>query len=299
MMGVELSFYPVRKDLLPDWDRLESETDRSSSPDVFILVHYFGFPNGLDEAGTFCNKHDIELMEDCAHMILPINGCAEQHAAVFCPRKTLALPEGGLLTTPNTGAARQTGIEFGSNKTLIFKWLVWRMTQRAILSMGLSWHRYRGITINHLQNDYSEPMDGQMEKCQNRYSLKLLGVQEKYLGDVVEKRRANYTRLMQAIEGIEGFRPLFSSLADNVCPSVCPMIVSSERDTVLRQLNRLGITAKNWPGLPPELSERRDRHEAAIWLQNHILLLPLHQDLSHKQVEYMASKLEHIRDEGR
>jgi len=299
MMGIELTFYPVRKDLSPDWDRLESEIERSSPPDVLILVHYFGFPNALDEARTFCHTHDVELMEDCAHMLLPIDGCAEQHGAVFCPRKALALPEGALLTTPNNGANHQTDTEFGANKKLVMKWLVSRLAQRAMLSMGLSWHRYRGITINSLHSDYCEPMDGQMERFQNRYSLRLLGVQEKYLGDVVGKRRANYIRLMQAIEGMEGFRPLFPSFGDNVCPSVCPMLVSRERDTVLRQLNGLGVTAKNWPGLPPELSERRDRHEAAIWLQNHILLLPLHQDLSHKQVEYMASKLEHIRDGGR
>ena len=82
-MGVEFYFYPVRKDLSPDWDRLESEMDKSTPPDVFILVHYFGFPNALDEAGTFCNKHGIEILEDCAHMFLPMDGCAEQNAAVF------------------------------------------------------------------------------------------------------------------------------------------------------------------------------------------------------------------------
>ena len=55
--------------------------------------------------------------------------------------------------------------------------------------------------------------------------------------------------------------------------------------------NQSAVPASSWPDLPPKVLGIRDEHKAAVWVQKHILLLPVHQDLSDKQVEYMAFKL--------
>ena len=290
--GISLHFYPIKNDLLPDWDKLELEVKKSCSPDVFILVHYFGFPNCLDEAKGFCDKHGAELLEDCAHLLLPVNG-AGQNTAFFSPRKLLSLPEGGLLIMPYNGLTQQA-LKFGTNKKLILKWLALRLSQRMMLFMGISWHRFRKTAIHNLHNNPADQLSEKKRMFPDKYSLQLLGVMETDLDYVVQKRRGNYMRLLQAVDGIKRARRLFASLPDSVCPYTFPIILSEGRDAATRQLNHLGIPASSWPDLPPEVLEKCDEHKTAIWLQKHILLLPVHQDLSDKQVQYMAFKLREI-----
>jgi hypothetical protein len=290
---INLYFYPIKYDLSPDWDWIESEANRSCPPDVFILVHYFGFPNCLDEAKTFCDKYNVELLEDCAHLLLPGNGVG-QNTAVFSPRKLLPLPEGGLLVMPNNKQAQQVNKKFGINKKLILKWLVLRLAQRMMLTMGISWHRFRKIDIGNANNHYAGKISGNIKIFPDKYTLKLFEVIEKDLGHVFEKRRKNYIRLLRAIDGIKVAKALFHSLPDYVCPYTFPLIVSEGRDAVSSRLNHFGIPAASWPDLPPEVLQKRDAHKIAVRLQEHILLLPVHQDLSDKQVEYMALKLREI-----
>jgi len=290
---ISLYFYPIKSDLSPDWDRLELEVKKSCPPDVFILVHYFGFPNCLDEAKGFCDKHDTELVEDCAHLLLPVNG-AGQNTAFFSPRKLLSLPEGGLLIASDKIPIQHMEKRWAANKKLILKWLALRLTQRVMLTIGISWHRFRETAIGNLHNNPVNQLSEKKVMFPDQYSLKLLGVIEKDLDYVVQKRRENYIRLLRAIDGIKGAKPLFSSLPNSICPYTFPLMVSTEKDIALKQLNHFGIPASSWPDLPPEVLQKRDEHKAAVWLQEHILLLPIHQDLSDKQVEYMAFKLSEI-----
>jgi len=295
---INLHFYPIKNDLSPDWDKLEAMTIKYGPPDVFILVHYFGFSICLNDARAFCDKHGAQLLEDCAHLLLPVGGCG-QNTAVFSPRKLLPLPEGGLLIISKKKAVQQTEKEFGSNKKLIVKWLALRLAQRMMLTIGISWHRFRETAISNLHNSHANQLNKNMMMFPGKYSLRLLGVIEKGLDHVVKKRRKYYVQLLQAINGIKEVRPLFPLLPDHICPYVMPLIVCDGRDTALKRLNHFGIPATIWPELPPEVSsDRSDEHKIAIWLHEHILLLPVHQDLSNKQVEYMAFKLREILEKG-
>lgn len=294
---LSIYFYPIKYDLSPDWRKIESKVNRFGSPDVFILVHYFGFPNCLDKASIFSDKHGAELLEDAAHLLLPING-AGQNTSFFSPRKLLPVPEGGFLIISNKNSVQQTEKRLGSNKKLILKWLALRLAQRMMLTFGISWHRFRKTASGNPNSRHADKISSSMEMFPNKYSLRLLGVIEKDLDCVVEKRRKNYIRLLQTIDGIKEVRLLFHSLPDYVCPYAFPMIVSDGRDTVASQLNHFGIPAASWPDLPPEVLRENGKHKTAVWLQKHILLLPVHQDLSGKQVEYMAFKLREILGKG-
>jgi hypothetical protein len=289
---ISFYFYPIKNDLSPDLDKLEARTIKHGPPDVFILVHYFGFTNCLDEARLFCDKHGVQLLEDCAHLLLPVNGCG-QNTAVFSPRKLLSLPEGGLLIMPYNSSAQQT-LKFGANKKLILKWLVLRLSQQVMLTMGISWHCFRKTAIGNANSSYVDKISGNIKIFPNKYTLKLLAVMEKDLKQVFEKRRENYIRLLRAVDGIKRVRPVFPLLPDYVCPYAFPLIVYEGRDAVSSKLNHFGIPAASWPDLPLEVLQKRDEHKTAVWLQEHILLLPVHQNLSKKQVEYMTFKLREI-----
>jgi dTDP-4-amino-4,6-dideoxygalactose transaminase len=290
---INLHFYPIKVDLSPDWDRMKNDAARYGPPDVFILVHYFGFINSIEKARTFCDEYGAELLEDCAHLLLPINGVG-QNVSIFSPKKLLAVPEGGLLMLPEGMKRRENNKECAGDRKVVWEWLARRLTQRMMLLLRISWHRFRKGAVRTEEEIVQNGRVGYGSKYANLFSLKLLVVLEKELDVVVEKRRKNYARLSQAINGMKGARPLFPSIPDQVCPYAFPSILSDKREAVALQLQHKSIPASSWPDLPPEVLKARAEHETAIRLQKHILLLPVHQDLSGKQVEYMAFKLREI-----
>ena len=70
-----------------------------------MAVHYFGFPQQLRETRAICDRHALQLIEDCAH-ILP--GIADGQAVgtygdacVFSWRKLLPINDGATLYLKN------------------------------------------------------------------------------------------------------------------------------------------------------------------------------------------------------
>ena len=56
LLPVRLVFYPVTEHLNPDWPLIDYLVFQHGSPDVFILVHYFGFPGEIQKLFNFVNK---------------------------------------------------------------------------------------------------------------------------------------------------------------------------------------------------------------------------------------------------
>ena len=72
-------------------------------------------------------------------------------------------------------------------------------------------------------------------------------------------------------------------------PQVLPMRVRNARKFV-SALRRRGIGATTWPGpeLPIEVARRTDLYPKANQLAKQIVCLPIHQDVSTRETEYMA-----------
>src|SRR3989304_7970413 len=70
-LEVDLKFYPVCEDLSPDWTILEGLVAHERAGQIFVLVHYFGFPNDVRQAHEFCERHGLKLLEDAGHVLLP------------------------------------------------------------------------------------------------------------------------------------------------------------------------------------------------------------------------------------
>jgi len=68
--GAELVLYPVGGDMAPDWAECE-KLAAGQPPDLFMLVHYFGQCNAVDEARAFCDRTGAKLIEDAAHLMGP------------------------------------------------------------------------------------------------------------------------------------------------------------------------------------------------------------------------------------
>ena len=290
-LPVALRFYPILEDLTPDWPVIESSIANQSEPHVFMLVHYFGFPNATRVALEFCDRHRMVLLEDAAHVLLPGPLVGLGDLLVFSPRKLLAVPSGGMLVTPTDWGNYVVDPQGNGSPAETLTWLGKRLAQQVLVRLHVPWHPLRrahwaGETTNNVG------VRGRLhlEKC-NPFALRLLTVLSQHLDYVITQRRRNYQRLLDRTRDLVKARPLLPEVHEDVCPYVFPILVESGSADVVAELQANGIPAGRWPDLPPEVLENTREHEAAIRTYARLLLLPVHQSLNMRQIDAMVKRL--------
>lgn len=104
----EYDFYLLNSQLHADISDIE-EMIRRFKPDVLLMVHYFGFIQPeLDLARSICDKNNIILVEDCAH-VPGLNRQKSKHGSVgdysfYSVHKAICSSDGGLLRQNNLHA---------------------------------------------------------------------------------------------------------------------------------------------------------------------------------------------------
>ena len=290
-LGVNLKFYPIKEDLTPHWQFLEELAGGTDSPQVLVLVHYFGFPNAGREARRFCDRHEMALLEDSAHVLAPGPGMGMGDLQIFSPRKVLPVPAGGVLILPGKLVPYLDGHDKNPPKTAIISWLCRRLSQRLLVLFHLNWHRFCNIAPNGQLPERQGGLQLSGPWPGDSYTLRLLQVMAAELRETVEARRRNYLELARAISGLGRVRPLFPELGEEVCPYAFPILIEHGSDGVLATLNAAGIPASRWPTLPPEVLAREMEYQVAIQIHRQILLLPVHQGLSPCQLNRMGARL--------
>jgi perosamine synthetase len=289
-LAAALRFYPCQPDLTPDWEFLERGVEGTAGKQVLVLVHYFGFANASQEAVDFCRRHGLTLLEDAAHMLRLAPGLGMGELLVFSPRKLLAVPAGGVLVSSPKFSGCLPELPAASLSLDTMFWVLRRLIQKTLLSLGLSWSwwwRWFPDCEPVCQGPFAPPV---LAAC-DRYTLGLLALAEPGLTEIAARRRRTYARLVDGLRGFSGVRPLFPQLPQETCPYVFPLVVDQRSDQVMARLRSRGIPASRWPTLPPEVQAAPKEHRLALAIRARVLLLPVHQSLTERQVEWMASRL--------
>ena len=285
----QIIFYRIKEDLTPGWSLMESLISKYGPPDVFILVHYFGFPSKVSEALKFCRTVGAVFIEDCAHVLMPFGEVGKYSLAnAFSPYKLLPVPSVGLLVAPedlkiNEGISGQ----WVDSDTL--KWIGKRLLQSFLMKCRIPWRR------KVLPFDSDPKIEVKKDHRVSPLPLKLLRSVESEIENVRKIRRNNYNRLVKKIDNLAGdiVSPVYKVLPEGVCPYVLPLHVRKDIIALIYQtLNRFGIPAQTWPDLPPEIKENPLRHPVAIKLRKEIITMPVHQSLTEKQICYIAASLQ-------
>lgn len=275
----EVHFYPVTKDLRPDWAWLERHADASDA--ALLLVHYFGFANDAERAARFAQDRGLALIEDCAHSFL--SGTDGQALgwfgdfAILSFRKSLPLRSGGALLSraPISDAvprARLPGIAPGFVIRELLKWTLFRT--------GSSW------LARHFGSAVSDEHPVSLDDCgrMDALSRRLLSNSVARLHGIRETRRHNYAALVRGLVGTDAIRLPFPALDEGTCPWAMPL-VTAHADDLLHVLLSEGIGAWKWPDLPSTLPSGQFQHERE--LARGTVLLPVHQNLGAAHVRYM------------
>jgi hypothetical protein len=284
---VVFDFYPVREDLSPDWDAVQPEAPKASTLHAFLLVHYFGFPNDAAAARKFCDANSMVLIEDAAHMIRPLEGPGLADMVLFTPWKLFAVPSGGVLWRPRgrLGSESPAGDILSMQS---FWWLAIRSIQKLCVKLHLSWHalyRYRRGSPVESSNRRVPSL-----RC-DTYALRLMQLAWLQVDEVIRRRRENFQTLAELSKEIDGIRCLVAGVPASVCPYGLPFLLDSPSSTVVDRLEKSGIPASRWPDLPPEVIADPIKHRTALDIFDRLLLLPVHQSLSARDLTRIGDAL--------
>ncbi|MBD3313681.1 hypothetical protein GF345_04525 [Candidatus Woesearchaeota archaeon] len=283
--GIEPVFYRVKKNLEIDIDHIKKKI---KDADAIIIIHYFGFPQKIEELKRTCRKSRTILIEDCAQAFLSMKGNtvlgSEGDASFNSLIKILPLPDGSILTINNESSRRPVAI-VGS-----FRHFLYTKLRYAFLLLKNIYMRMPGImpeyffrrsfsTTEKLMDSYPRPA---------RMSRKSMSLLKKLDLDIIkQRRRDNFSFLLKNLK-LKSLKPLFKELPEGVCPLGFP-VLTKDRDSVKRLLiDNLIYPPVHWH-LPEEIS--KSEFPVSWRISGKILTIPIDQRYSKEDMESIVKVL--------
>ena len=297
--GARVLMYRVDRKAEIDIDDIRRRMSERTKA-VFV-THYFGRPVDLRALGPFCRQSGAKLLEDCAHSVFGARVGGIGDAAVFSLRKTFPASDGGILALRPSGDG-EADLRIQAPPSL---------EARGALSLGKRWLQRRfwiGVGASAKDADAlgatkesGKSADAALPDIPRSYyyvpGAPIVGASRLARGlltridktEIIERRRINYDILAKSMRGVRGFSPLWDGkpLEPDVCPLGLPGLVGDKRRW-LHRLNRAGVSVSPWwTGFHRGLNW--DEFPEARMLKQSLILLPVHQDLTVADIEYIAA----------
>ena len=297
--GAHLRFYRINRRLEPDLDQVD-RLIRSGARALFV-IHYLGWPQPMRELVALCRDRGVLLIEDCALALLsgsegrPLGAFGD--FSIFCLYKTLPVPNGGLLVQnggPLRGLDRLEweGCGMASVAGMTAELVVRRIRGRWAAAGGVIASAKGGIgralrvlpakrvTVGDIGFNLSD-VNTRISRL-SRILLRHLDY-----GEIRARRRTNFLRMRDRLQG--AVTMLRQDLDPGVCPLFFPILVS-DKEAAAAALWRRGIEAVQfWNYGDPEAAS--EEGPDARYLREHVLEIPIHQDIGVDQIDYAAEQI--------
>ena len=317
---VGVRFYRTSRDMSIDLEDMIARID--STTRAILVTHYIGFPQEIAAVKRVCAEQGLFLVEDCAHAFLSEYGGSSVgtfgDVSIFSLRKTLPIPNGGVLVVNNPG--------FGCKEQIVRPWTL--SISSCLMAMellkertgkgsgrGLSYMRRAGrgslaavenllrltarvgrkLSPRRLGAALVHPNSYEFRREMRTWGISRLAMRIINRTDfrgIRDARRRNYEHLVGMVSGTDGAVPVFEDLPPGVCPLFFPMVVEG-RDEVVERLRARGVKSYAWWRFMHDAVPWREFPDAAF-LKRHILGLPVHQDLDMDHMERIGKEVREI-----
>ena len=292
LAGCEIDFYRVDAALAVDEEDLARA---AAGADATYLISHFGFPIAARPAGA-----DV-VIEDAAHALFSLDGDtpvgARGDAAIFCPRKSLGVPDGGAVLAPDgvepselrppwRGVVRSTASLAIGRAAIARIAPVRRAATRVIAgaSRGDAAAREGTLTDVVIGEWGLRPED--LDAAAARPARLTAALAPRADGAAIRaRRRRNYAAIASALG--EHVPERFRSLPEGTCPLYVPVLAHDRAATLARLLDEGVRGLEVWPVPHPLLD--RERYAELEPLRAGLLALPVHQELSDAHVEAIGA----------
>jgi len=293
LAGLEIDFYRVDSELRVDEDDLARA---AAGTDAVYAISHFGFPIPAAPAGA-------PVIEDAAHGLFSTAGGAplgsRGDAAVFCPRKSLGVPDGGALLVPDArararvdawlegrprarGLARSTASLAAARAALSRIGPLRATATRLIAGTSRTDAAARAGTLTETVIGEWDLEVADMETAAAPPARLTAALAPRSNPDLIRaRRRANYARLLD--EFGERCPEPYRELPDGVCPLYLP-VRAADRPAATAKLIEHGVRALEvWPVPHPLLD--RERFSELEPARRELLALPVHQSLEPRHLD--------------
>ena len=289
LAGAQVRFYRVDEQLRADPDDLERVV---RGADAVYLVSHFGFP--LPDPPAL----GVPVIEDAAHGLFSLDAAGRPlgsrgAAAIFCPRKSLGVPDGGALLAggpladvpgrpPRKRILRSAAALLAGRGAMAAAAPVRSAASRVIAraSRGDAAARAGNVTETVIGEWDLEVED--MENAARLPARLTERVARRADGARIRaRRRANYLRLRDELA--DHVPEAFRELPEGTCPLYLP-VRAADRPVAVRGLIERGVrTLEIWPVPHPLLDRARfpelePARRELLALPTHHLLAPWHLD---------------------
>lgn len=296
--GARIRFYRIGRNLEVDLEQL-TRLVKTEHPRALYVIHYFGWAQPMKDLVELCEERGMLLIEDCALALLsetagrPLGSFG--HYSAFCLYKTLPVPNGGVLVQNGPAlpglaelGLRPCGLRTLGGRTLELLLESLRSHSPAIGQAGFAAKQAMGRALRRLAVDAIPFGDigfdlSSVDVAMSDLSMAVLRRLD--YEAIRQRRRENFLLLRERLEGHATMFP--RELEEGMCPYVFPILVR-DKVAAVRAFQAQGISAQEfWNFGVPEA--RGAGFEDAQFLHDHILELPIHQDVTPAQVEDMAA----------
>jgi len=307
--AASLKLYRIDRSARIDLNDLKNRISKQTK--AVYVTHYFGMPQPIAEIKSICGKR-IYLIEDCA---LSLFSCdldkklgSFGDISIFSFPKTLPVPDGGAMVINNPDLSQHVWVRTKPSIMALKRKLL-SLGKRRLLYMSSEWdlcystlwpllQKARFKANDSCESDTSLPdMPSSFYYDERLDNRDISAITDRMLrtfdpGEIISKRRQNFVRYLELMSSNGDVKPLYDELPDGVCPLHFPVFVP-EREKVCRELNALSIDATAWwSGYHRSLPWRE--YPDACFLKDHLLALPVHQNLSIKHIETICETLTEI-----
>lgn len=297
--GVNIRFYPIRRDLQPDFEALE----RLCGPETRALyvIHFMGWPQPMNRLVEFCRARGLLLIEDCALSFLselegrPLGSFGEY--AVYCLYKTLPIPNGAVLVQNRGHLHKLESLKplepkwvsvLGRSSELLLESFRSRFPLPGAMLAGIKAAVGSTLTALSIERERVGNIGFDLDKVDTGMSSLCHWLLAHFDYEMIRsRRRENFQGLAHRLWGKINLLPV--KLAEGVCPLFFPILVEDKK-AVAADLTRHGIgVVELWNEGDPEANGADS--EDALFLRKHVLELPIHQNVSEAQLDYIAREV--------
>lgn len=292
LAGVEIDFYRVDARLQADEEDLRRA---AAGADATYLISCFGFPPPEPPPGSPAIEDVAHALFSCDRDGRPLGSRAA--AAIFCPRKSLGVPDGGAVLVAGQGVAAlarrpparpmlRSTLALAAARAALARPRAVRAAAAALIARAsrADAAAQAGELTETVIGEWDLRVDDLEVAAGRPARLTAALAPRADATEVRERRRANY-RWLAAELGERCFEP-FRELPDGTAPLYLPVLASDRARAISRMLGRGVRPLEVWPVAHPLLD---GRFADLRPLRERLLALPVHQHLDPWHMEAVAS----------
>lgn len=264
--GWEISYYYLNEDLTINEERF-IETYSTKKPSVIFLHSFFGFDTIKNEEFLCKIKEDgTIIVEDMTQSLFSNHylRCADYYVTSL--RKFLAIPEGGVLISPNMFrdySICNADVNIEKIALNAFDLKKEYFVNPSIEKKEIFRQKYNELNLLIAQNDKLQQMGSISRKiiftCNSE--------------NIIKTRRKNYELLSDAIENIQYVKKVIDDDMDGVCPLYFPIYVEN-REKLQTYLSKNNVYC---PIIWKKATQIDTQDEVTEYMYSHMLCIPIDQ----------------------